>query len=398
MESQSAESPSGPPPGWTPSRADARVPRWLPRGVALVFVLYAAFLLSQWALGRLTDLLVTLVVSVFIALAIEPAVDWLAKRGMRRGLAVGLVFLALIGAVALFVFALGSLFVNQLVQFAGNFPHYVDTVVAWANRTFHAKISVADLQKRLLSDSNSLKTYAESLAGNAWGISSSVLGGVFKSFTVLLFTFYIAADAPKIRQELFSLFPPARQNELLRAWQIALDKTGGYIYSRALMALVSGVCHYALFRILDMPYSLALAIWVGLVSQFIPTVGTYLAGALPILIALTNSQPWDAVVILIFIIVYQQFENYVLQPRITAKTVEIHPAVAFGSVIAGAALLGGVGAIIAIPATATLQSFVSAYITRYEVAGGTGTSEAGAETGADAEADPAAETDAEEQQ
>ena len=325
MESQPAEPRSRPPSPPMPPRAESRVPRWLPRAVALVFVLYAAFLLSEWALGKLTDLLVTLVVSVFIALAIEPAVDWLARRGMRRGAAVGLVFLVLLAAIALFVFALGSLFVNQVVQFASNFPHYVDTVVAWVNRTFHTKVSVGDLQKRLLSDSNSLKTYAESLAGNAWGISSSVLGGVFKSFTVLLFTFYIAADAPKIRRELFSLFPPARQSELLRAWQIALDKTGGYIYSRALMALVSGVCHYALFRILDMPYSLALAIWVGLVSQFIPTVGTYLAGALPILIALTNSQPWDAVIILIFIVVYQQFENYVLQPRITAKTVDKEP-------------------------------------------------------------------------
>ena len=72
------------------------------------------------------------------------------------------------------------------------------------------------------------------------------------SFTVLLFTFYLAADAPKVRQELFSLFPPARQGELVRAWQIALDKTGGYIYSRALMALVSGICHFIVFWILDM--------------------------------------------------------------------------------------------------------------------------------------------------
>lgn len=350
----------------------AAVPRWLPRAIVLAFVLYATFLISRWALGRLANLLVTLLVSVFIALAVEPAVDWLARRGMRRGAAVGIVFLLLFVAIALFVFALGSLFVNQIVQFAGNFPHYADTVVRWVNRTFHTDFSVPELQKKVLSDSNSLKRYAEALAGNVWGLSTSLLGGLFRSFTVLLFTFYLAADAPKLRRELVSLFPPARQTELLRAWQIALDKTGGYIYSRALMAVISGVCHFVLFWILGVPYALALAIWVGLVSQFIPTVGTYLAGALPILIALTDDQPWDAVVILIFIVVYQQFENYVLQPRITAKTVEIHPAVAFGAVIAGAALLGGVGAVIAIPVVATLQSFVAAYITRYDVTEQTG--------------------------
>ena len=343
-------------------------PRWLPRALALALLFYAGFLMSQWALGRLKDLLVTLLVSLFVALAIEPAVDAMARRGLRRGFAVAVVFLVLLVVIGVFVFALGSLFVDQVVQFAGNLPGYVDSVVSWVNRTFHQNLSVKDLQSKLLSDSTSLKNYAETLAGNVWGVSSSVLGGVFKTFTVTLFTFYLAADAPKLRAEVVSLFPPTRQAAITRAWKIALDKTGGYIYSRALMALISAVSHGILFWVIGLPYALALAIWVGLVSQFIPTVGTYLAGALPILIALTNGRKVDAIVVLVFVVVYQQFENYVLQPRITAKTVEIHPAVAFGAVIAGAALLGGVGAIIAVPLTATVQSFVSAYVTRYEVA------------------------------
>ena len=105
---------------------------------------------------------------------------------------------------------------------------------------------------------------------------------------------------------------------------------------------------------------------MGLVSQFIPTIGTYLAGALPMLIAFTVD-PWYALWVLGFVVVYQQFENYVLQPKLTAKTVDIHPAVAFGSVVAGTALLGAVGALIAIPAVATLQAFLGAYVKRYDV-------------------------------
>lgn len=348
--------------------SESAVPRWVPRAIVIALLFYAGFLMSQWALGRLKDLLVTLLVALFVALAIEPAVDAMARRGLRRGVAVMIVFVVLLASVSLFVFALGSLFVDQVVQFAGNLPRYADNVVSWINRTFDQSISVQDLQSRVLSDSNSLKSYAEQLAGNVWGVSSSVLGGVFRTFTVALFTFYLAADAPKLRAELVSLFPPGRQAAITRAWQIALEKTGGYIYSRALMALISGIAHGILFWIIGLPYALALAIWVGLISQFIPTVGTYLAGALPILIALTNGRPGAAIVILVFVVVYQQFENYILQPRITAKTVEIHPAVAFGAVIAGAALLGGVGAIVAIPLTATVQSFVSAYIRRYDVA------------------------------
>lgn len=132
------------------------------------------------------------------------------------------------------------------------------------------------------------------------------------------------------------------------------------------MALISGAAHYVLLVILGVPYAPALAVWVGLVSQFIPTIGTYLAGALPMLIAFTVD-PWYALWVLGFVVIYQQFENYVLQPKLTAKTVDIHPAVAFGSVIAGTALLGAVGALVAIPAIATLQAFLGAYVKRYDV-------------------------------
>lgn len=132
------------------------------------------------------------------------------------------------------------------------------------------------------------------------------------------------------------------------------------------MALISGVAHYILLEALGVPYAPVLGVWVGLVSQFIPTIGTYLAGALPMLIAFTVD-PWYALWVLVFVVIYQQFENYVLQPKLTSKSVDIHPAVAFGSVIAGTALLGAVGALIAIPAVATLQAFLGAYVKRYEV-------------------------------
>jgi predicted PurR-regulated permease PerM len=114
------------------------------------------------------------------------------------------------------------------------------------------------------------------------------------------------------------------------------------------------------------PYALALGVWVGLVSQFIPTVGTYLAGVLPVLVALA-ADPIDALWVLVFIVIYQQLENYLIQPRITATTMQLHPAVAFGSVIAGAALLGAVGAFLSIPVAASLQAFLTTYVRRYEV-------------------------------
>jgi predicted PurR-regulated permease PerM len=110
----------------------------------------------------------------------------------------------------------------------------------------------------------------------------------------------------------------------------------------------------------------ALAIWVGLISQFLPVVGTYLAGLLPVVITLIDS-PVKALVVVIAIVVYQQVENYIFAPRITARTMEMHPAVAFGAALAGGAAMGPVGALLALPAAAMLQAVVGAVGTRYEV-------------------------------
>ena len=117
---------------------------------------------------------------------------------------------------------------------------------------------------------------------------------------------------------------------------------------------------------MGIPYWFALGLWVGLVSQFIPTVGTYLAGALPVIVALLED-PTDAVIVLIFIIVYQQIENYVFSPKITARTMDLHPAVAFGTVMVGGSLFGGTGALLALPAAALIQAIATTYMERHEV-------------------------------
>jgi predicted PurR-regulated permease PerM len=343
------------------------MPRWLPRAMVLFLVLVGLFQLADWAFRQLIDLFVMLLVAFFLSLALEPAVDRMAARGVRRGVGTFLVFVAVGVAVTGFLAALGTLLVDQVAKIAGDMPHLVDNLIGWVNRTFHQDLSLGELQKRLLKDSGTIEGYAQQAADNVWGVSSTLIGGLFQTFTVGLFTFYFTAEGPRVRRTVCSLLPPSKQGEVLRAWEIALAKTGGYLYSRAVLAVVSAAGHWVMFELIDLPYSAALAVWVGVMSQFVPTIGTYLAGALPVLVALTV-EPVDGLWVLVFTVVYQQIENYVLHPRITARTVDVHPAVAFGAVIAGAALLGAVGALIAIPAAATLQGFVGTYVRRYEVA------------------------------
>ncbi|MET9324340.1 AI-2E family transporter [Streptomyces sp. NPDC003038] len=341
------------------------MPRWLPRAVVLVLALVACFQLGSWAFHQLIGLLVNILIAFFLALAIEPAVSRMAARGMRRGLATFLMFLLVFATSVGFVVLLGSMLAGQIVDMVGSFPRYLDSVIVSINRTFNTDLSRLQIQDSLLH-SDWLQSYVQNSATGVLDVSATVLGGLFKLLTIALFSFYFAADGPRLRRALCSVLPPAKQSEVLRAWEIAVVKTGGYLYSRGLMALISGAAHYILLAVLGVPYAPALAVWVGLVSQFIPTIGTYLAGALPMLIAFTIN-PWYALYVLGFVVVYQQFENYVLQPKLTSKTVDIHPAVAFGSVVAGTALLGAVGALIAIPAVATLQAFLGAYVKRYEL-------------------------------
>lgn len=367
---QEQQPPERPPPSGAEAAeagGASRMPRWLPRAMVLALALVAAFQLGSWAFHKLTGLLVGILIALFLALGIEPPVGRLVTRGMRRGLAALLVCLAMIlGATGFFVL-FGSLLAGQISDIVEDFPGYLDSVIGWINRTFHTDLSRADIQGRLLRP-DWLRTYVQKSAGGVFDFSASVLGGLVRLLTIFLFAFYFAADGPRLRRALCSLLPPAKQTEVLRAWEIAVDKTSGYLYSRGLMALISAVAHFIMLALLDVPYALALAVWVGVVSQFIPVIGTYLAAVVPMLAAFAVD-PWYAVWVLVFVVVYQQFENYLIQPKLTSKTVDIHPAVAFGSVIAGTALLGVAGTLIAIPVVATLQTFFGAYVKRYDVAG-----------------------------
>jgi predicted PurR-regulated permease PerM len=343
-----------------------QMPPWLLRAFVLAATTVVVFAAGIWLLGRLRGLLVLVLIALFLALAIEPAVNWLAAKGWRRGPATGLMFVVLGVLVLGFAGVLGSLLAGQASTILNGFPRYVDSLIRWVNSTFHTHLSQRTFFDRLPNLVDQLGRHVSDLAGNALGIGATALGVLFQSLGVLLFAFYLSADGPKIRRGVCALLPPHRQREVLRAWEIAIDKTGGYIYSRALLALISGTAHYVAMRVLGVPNALTLALWVGVVSQFIPAVGTYLAGAVPVLVALAVS-PVTALWMLVFIAGYQQLENLVLQPRITATTLDMHPAVAFGTVLAGVAILGPIGALLALPATASLQAFAGAYIRRYAV-------------------------------
>jgi predicted PurR-regulated permease PerM len=267
---------------------------------------------------------------------------------------------------ALFVAAIGTLVGTQIAELLQNSEAYITDTVDFINDTFNAGLDPEEVIAQFNDPDGAVQRFIKAQQDEALRLSARALGVVLQLFTVLLFTYYLIADGPRLRRAICSRLRPQRQQQVLSTWELAITKTGGYLYSRALLALLSAAFHWVVFQAMGTPAPIPLALWVGFISQFLPVVGTYLAGILPILITFLDS-PLKALIVLGFIVVYQQIENYFFSPRITARTMELHPAVAFGAALGGALLLGPVGAVLALPAAAMLQAIASGWGTRHEV-------------------------------
>ena len=342
----------------------SKPPKWLTRAILFGLIGYAILGYVLSILSDLRSLSIMILVSLFLSFAIEPAVNRMERWNIRRGLATGLMFLGVLGAIGGFGIAVGSLLADQLTEFSENVPNYLSDIDEFLEDNFGIEGATADIQADY--EDGALAKQLGSFADDLARFGSTIVNILFQLFTIGLFSFYLVAEGPKLRRSVCSLLPAHRQKRVLEIWDIAIAKTGGYIASRAILALIAALIHWAAFVIIGMPSSLALAIWVGVISQFIPVVGTYIAGVLPLLVGLLD-EPATGIWALIIIVVYQQLENYILSPRITAQTMEIHVAVAFGAVIAGNAILGIIGALLALPFAATLQSIFSAAAERHDI-------------------------------
>jgi predicted PurR-regulated permease PerM len=177
----------------------------------------------------------------------------------------------------------------------------------------------------------------------------------------------MVAEASQFRRAVLSFFPEGRQQELLSIWEAAIEKTGGYFYSRLLLATINGGLFYIVLRIEHVPGAAPLALFEGTVAAFIPIVGTYIAATVPIVTAFISVGSKTALVLLIYVLIYQQVENYLLSPRIQGRTMQLHPAIAFGAALAGGAIGGLLWAFLALPFAATVQASASLWVQRHEV-------------------------------
>ena len=342
------------------------MPKWVPRAIVLFWMMFLAALVARELFHQLSSFLLLVLVSIFLAFAIEPGVNRLAKRGWRRGSGTLLIIFGVITFIGVFLGAVGTLVGSQLADLLKNSEMYVNDTVDFVNDTFNANIDPAEVNASIADPKGPVQKFIKNQQGKVISLSVNALGASLQLLTIVLFTFYFVADGPRLRRVICSRLPEAKQRAVLRTWDLAIAKTGGYLYSRALLALVSAFFHWIAFQAIGTPAPIAMALWVGIVSQFLPVVGTYLAGVLPLLLTFFDS-PFKALLVVGFVLVYQQLENYLISPRITARTLHVHAAVAFGSAIVGGAILGPVGAVLALPAAAMAQALIGSWGPRHDV-------------------------------
>lgn len=336
------------------------------RRIATVAGVLLAVFAVVWLAFKLRSILFMVFVSIFVTVAFEPPVHYLAKRGWRRGSATGAVFAAAFAIAVLFVWALAPLFIRQVEQLVNSIPGLVESLLVFLQDTFGFEFDVDPRQTgRNLLDS--IQDLSGPVAGEVFGLASTVLGFLIFATTVALFSFYMIAELPKVQRTVLSFMPVEQQRHAMRIWDVAVEKMGGYIYSRLILAVVSAAVAYMFLSVLGVPFAISLGIWVGTLSQFLPVVGTYLAAILPALVALTFNDVATAVWVIVFFVAYQQLENYLISPRITKRTMEIHPAISVAAILIGGILLGGIGVVLALPMAGIIQAILSESRRSYRV-------------------------------
>ena len=336
------------------------------RAGLVVLGLVVVYLTGAFILEDAGALIFQLVMALFASIAMEPAVSRLS-RYMRRGLAVGAVMAAVVVATVGFFAAFGNLLAEQVSSLALALPGAIRSLTHWADQTLGLTLDPVTVASNLNVSPAQVASIGAEVAGGMLQFVANLLGGVFSMFTIGLFVFYFSADAPRLKRWVAKLLPPRNQKVFVVVWDLAVQKTGGYVAARIVLAGICGATTSLFLLLIGMDDWLALGLWTGVVSQFVPTIGTYIAIALPVVVGLTSSQPVDGLLALGFAVVYQQVENLTIEPRISADAVDMHPSVSFASVLLGAALFGVGGALVAVPVAALGLALVEIYSRTFEL-------------------------------
>ena len=330
-----------------------RVVYFRPRTVFVVIgILVASFIVLQ-ILWISRHILAWIFIALFLALALNPAVDRLERRVKRRGVATGIVFIAAVIAIALIGLLFIPILVDQVNNFAQKVPDYLDDLTKGRGRLgfLQEKYHLVDKARNALDEGGASRLFG--LSGTALAVAKGIVTAVVAALTIAFLTFFMLLEGPKWVDRFLSLLKPASRTRWQGVGHDIYRTVGGYVTGNLLISLIAGTLTAVVLRIMGVPYAIALGLIVAILD-LIPLAGATIAAIIVGAIAFIHSV-LAGIVVVVFFIVYQQLENHVLQPVVYGRTVQLSPLAVLISVLIGAELAGVLGALAAIPVAGTVQ-------------------------------------------
>ena len=309
---------------------------------------FVAWFLIQ-AVVEARSVIVLIVVAMFLAIGLNPVVEWLVARGLRRGVAIAIVFFGVIGAFVGFGFALLPPVIEQSNAFVKELPDYLaDLRRNPTIRQFDDDYGVIERAQDYVTKGD----LGQRMFGSIVGVGRVVLNAVFSAFSLLIMTLYFLAALPSMKRQAYRLVPASRRERVTLLSDEVISRIGGFVSGALSVAFIAGLTSYIFLSIVGMPFALALALFVA-IFDLIPLIGATIAAVVVSLVGFTESVTVGLVCIA-FYVAYQQFENYVVYPRVMRRAVDVPAPLTVVAVLLGGALLGVVGALLAIPIAAAL--------------------------------------------
>jgi predicted PurR-regulated permease PerM len=297
-------------------------------------------------------------ISLFLTLALNPAVGWLQAHGVsRRGAATGIVFVLAIAAVAGLAAAFVPTLVHQTDSFANKVPDYISDLTKGRGKLgfLETKYHIVEKVKDAIKKGGVGKLTVG--AGAALTVTKSVITAVVATLTIVFMTFFMLLEGPMWVERILGLVPPERQPRWRKVAHDIYRTVGGYVTGNLLISLIAGVSSGIVMWIVGMPFVVALGLLVGLLD-LIPLAGATIAAVICVLVAIAATGTTAAIIVGVFFIAYQQLENHLIQPLVYGRTVQLSPLAVLVSVLVGAQIAGVLGALAAIPIAGAIQVLV----------------------------------------
>jgi predicted PurR-regulated permease PerM len=318
--------------------------------IALVIVAWA--LLTVVAATR--QVITWVLVALFLAMALNPAVDWFMRHGIkRRGQAAGLTYVLALLAIAGIGYAFIPTLVSQVNDFVQAVPGYVDDLTKGRGRLgfLETKYHIVEKIREQVREGGASRVLG--LTGAAISITKSVISLVLATITIAFLTFFMLLEGPAWMDRIFSLLPEESRPRWRKVGYDVYRTVGGYVTGNLVISLIAGTLTTVVLLALGVPFAVALGVIVAILD-LIPLAGATIAGVIIGTVAFLHSIT-AGIVVVVFFVVYQQLENHFLQPVVYSRTVKLSPLVVLIAVLVGAKLAGILGALGAIPVAGAIQ-------------------------------------------